>query len=68
MNTIVRCSITIMEEIVASVHSERIVQGLENVKIEHNLACIAHNLTVIVSENGGKCGCFVLSYRFDCNF
>lgn len=57
-----------MEEIVASVHPERIVQGLENVKIEHNLVCIAHNLTVIVSENGEKCGCFVLSHRFDCNF
>ena len=35
---------------------EFFTRGLENVKTEHNLACIAHNLTVMWSKIGKNVG------------
>ena len=35
---------------------EFFTRGLENVKIEHNLVCIAHNLTVMWSKMGKNVG------------
>lgn len=33
--------------------------ALENVNVEHNLVCDAHN-TAVVGLNGGNCGFFML--------
>lgn len=35
---------------------EFLTRGVENVGIEHNLACIAHNLTIMWGKMGEKAG------------